>query len=99
MGKLIALVAVAVMASGERQTIAPGDEVPELSDHDRKELLASGCVVDIDQQDKAEQARRKQEAKDGAAFKESRRAVLAQQESTQVAEVPEGPKGSKAGSK
>lgn len=42
MSKLIALVATAVMVEGVRTTIQPGQELPDLHEHDARELTASG---------------------------------------------------------
>ena len=39
MSKLIALVATAVMVAGVRTVIQPGEELPDLSAHDERELL------------------------------------------------------------
>lgn len=44
MSKLIALVATAVMVGGERTVIQPGQELPDLSKHDERELLQSGAA-------------------------------------------------------
>ena len=44
MSKLIALVATAVMVGGERTVIQPGQELPDLSTHDERELLQSGAA-------------------------------------------------------
>ena len=42
--KLIALVATAVMVDGKRTVIQPGEELPDLSTHDERELVASGAA-------------------------------------------------------
>ena len=42
--KLIALVATAVMVAGVRTVIQPGEELPDLSKHDERELQGSGAA-------------------------------------------------------
>lgn len=44
MSQLIALVATAVIINGERTVIQPGKPLPELSDHDARELVQSGAA-------------------------------------------------------
>ena len=41
---LIALVATAVMLDGVRTIIQPGEKLPDLSEHDARELLQSGAA-------------------------------------------------------
>lgn len=55
MSKLIALVATAVLINGERTIIEPGQELPDLSEHDAQALTASGAAENQD--DKAAQAK------------------------------------------
>lgn len=43
---LIAMVATAVMIGGQRTVIQPGGELPELTEHDENELLASKSASD-----------------------------------------------------
>ena len=44
MSKLIALVATAVLVDGVRTVIEPGQELPDLSAHDQRELLQAGAA-------------------------------------------------------
>ena len=55
MSKLIAMVATAIMMNGERVIIQPGQELPDLSEHDARELTASGAAEN--QEDKAAEAK------------------------------------------
>lgn len=55
MSKLIAMVATAVLVDGVRTIIQPGQELPDLSEHDTRELTASGAAEN--QEDKAAQAK------------------------------------------
>lgn len=70
MSKLIAMVATAVLIGGERTIIQPGQELPTLSEHDARELTASGAAenpADTADLDKAEALAAKQAAADFAA--------------------------------
>lgn len=83
--KLIAAVATAVMVAGVRTVVQPGEELPEMSKHDEAEALASGTAVDpalIDRKTHLAAAAEKQAKKD---FDESRKAVVAQQDSVKAA--------------
>lgn len=44
MSKLVALVATAVLVDGVRTVIEPGQELPDLSAHDQRELLQAGAA-------------------------------------------------------
>lgn len=44
MSKLVALVATAVLVDGVRTVIQPGQELPDLSAHDERELLQAGAA-------------------------------------------------------
>lgn len=74
---LIALVALAVVAGGTRQTIQPGEPVPELSPHDERELLASGAIQDLDAVAAQELRDAKTEAAARTAFDRARADVAA----------------------
>lgn len=85
MSKLIALVATAVMVDGVRTVIQPGEELPDLSAHDERELLQSGAAenpVDTAAQAKAD-ARAKAAA--DAEFQATRQQVQQAQASTAAA--------------
>lgn len=82
MPKFIAKVVVALMVDGVRTEIQPGQEVPELSDHDAKELKASGSIEDTDETTAQEKADARDEAKASRAFEAERKAVQAAAAST-----------------
>ena len=82
MSKLIALVATAVMVGGERTVIQPGQELPDLSTHDERELLQSGAAENP--ADTAAQAKADARAKAAAdaEFEATRQQVQQAQAST-----------------
>ena len=82
MSKLIALVATAVMVAGVRTVIQPGEELPDLSAHDERELLQSGAAENP--ADTAAQAKADARAKAAAAaeFEATRQQVQQAQAST-----------------
>ena len=82
MSKFIALVATAVILNGVRTVIQPGEELPELNEHDEKELLASGAAMDPEKQAASEKARKQEDALALRKFQEAREKVQAAQEST-----------------
>ncbi len=81
-GNLIALVATAVIVDGQRITLEPGQELPELSAHDAQELLASGAAMDPRQQAATEKQKQQEEALMLQSFREARERVQAEQAST-----------------
>ena len=87
MSKLIALVATAVMVGGERTVIQPGQELPDLSTHDERELLQSGAAENP--ADTAAQAKADARAKAAAdaEFEATRQQVQQAQESTAPAKA------------
>ena len=84
MSKLIALVATAVMLNGVRTVIEPGEELPDLSRHDAKELLDSGAAIDPAAQATTEKARKQEEAVAQRAFQEARQRFQEERASTTV---------------
>ena len=85
MSKLLALVATAVMVAGVRTVIQPGQELPDLSAHDERELLQAGAAenpADTAAQAKAD-ARTKAAA--DAEFEATRQQVQQAQASTATA--------------
>ena len=86
MSKLIALVATAVMVAGVRTVIQPGEELPDLSAHDERELLQSGAAENP--ADTAAQAKADARAKAAAdaEFEATRQQVQQAQASTAAAE-------------
>lgn len=81
MSKLIALVATAVIVNGERTVIQPGQELPELPEHDAQTLQASGAASDPAKDKAAAKAHDAAEAKGAEEFAAARAAVQAQQDS------------------
>ncbi|VFR54780.1 hypothetical protein BRI6_1099 [plant metagenome] len=92
MAKLIAQIPVAAFVDGKRVEIPPGEEVPGLSDHDARELVASGAVIDPTAVAAATRKAGQAEAKARRAFEEERSAVIQAQESTRV-DLPADPAG------
>ena len=86
MSKLIALVATAVMVGGERTVIQPGQELPDLSTHDERELLQAAAAENP--ADTAAQAKADARAKAAAdaEFEATRQQVQQAQASTATAE-------------
>jgi hypothetical protein len=87
MSKLIAMVATAVMLAGVRTVIQPGEELPELTPHDARELTASGAAENQD--DKAAQAKADARAtkQADAEFAAARERVQQEQASTADPEI------------
>lgn len=84
MSKLIALVATAVVVNGERTIIGPGQELPELSSHDARELLKSGAAENPANTAALAKADALAEAAAQREFQEARDRVTAAQASTAV---------------
>ena len=83
---LIAMVATAVIVNGVRTVIQPGEALPELPEHDEKELLESGAALDPEAQAATEKARKQEEQFAQQAFQEARERAMAERASTAVAE-------------
>jgi hypothetical protein len=83
MSKLIAMVATAVMIDGQRTVIQPGEELPELPQHDVQELTGSGAAVDPAKVKDAEAAAELTRVAAGRHFEKEREAVKAAAASTQ----------------
>ena len=84
MRKLIAMVATAIILNGERVIIQPGQELPDLSEHDARELTASGAAENQD--DKAADAKADAKAvkQADAEFVAARKRVQQAQDSTKA---------------
>jgi len=82
MPKFIAKVTVVIMVEGVRTEIQPGQEVPELSDHDARELKACGAIEDPDETAAQEKGDARDKAKAARAFEAERKAVQAATQST-----------------
>ena len=83
---LIAMVATAVLVNGVRTIIQPGEALPELPEHDEKELLESGSALDPDAQAASDKARKQEEQFAQQAFQEARERAMAERASTAAAE-------------
>ena len=81
MSKLIARVVVTVMVDGARRDFQPGEELPDLPEHDVTALKAMGAAEDPDETAQAEKALAAKERRAQADFKSARAAVQAQQQS------------------
>lgn len=88
MSKLIALVATAVMVNGERTVIQPGEELPELSKHDTRELVDSGAAQDSAATAASEKAAKKEADAAAAEIEAARQRVKAEAESTAAPATP-----------
>lgn len=75
MSKLIALVATAVFINGARTVIEPGQELPELSEHDARELVASGAAQDPAVEAAQAKADKRAAAQGAAEFEAARQRV------------------------
>lgn len=82
MSKLIAMVATAVLVNGERTVIEAGQELPELSAHDARELIASGAAKNPDDDAALAKADKRAVRKADAEFEAVRQRVRDEQAST-----------------
>lgn len=78
---LIAMVATAVMVNGQRTIIQPGQELPELPEHDEKELVESGAALDPAAQAASDKARKQEEQFAQQAFQDARERAMAEKAS------------------
>lgn len=81
---LIAMVATAVIVNGNRIVIQPGQELPELPEHDEKELLDSGAALDPEALAASEKARKQEEQFAQQTFQEARERAIAERASIAV---------------
>ena len=79
---LIAMVATAVLVNGVRTIIQPGEALPELPEHDEKELLESGAALDPEAEAATEKARKQEEQFAQQSFQEARERAMAERAST-----------------
>lgn len=89
---LIAMVATAVIVNGERIVIQPGQELPELPEHDEKELLDSGAALDPEALAASEKARKQEEQFAQQTFQEARERAIAERASIAVDEPADASK-------
>lgn len=78
---LIAMVATAVMVNGHRTIIQPGQELPELPEHDEKELVDTGAALDLEAQAASDKARKQEEQFAQQEFQKARERAMAEQAS------------------
>ncbi len=88
MSKLIALVTVVAYVAGVRQEFAPGSELPELPEHDVKELKRMGSIEDLDETAALNKAQAKATVKASADFEAERKAIRAASESIEPSPAP-----------
>lgn len=93
MSKLIALVATVVLVDGQRTLIQPGQELPELSEHDARSLTASGAAENPDDTAAQTKADARSAKQADAEFAAARERVQQAQASTEAA--PKKPAGKK----
>ena len=97
MSKLIALVATAVLIGGVRTVIQPGEELPDLTKHDERELLASGAAQNPEDVDAEQRAADREVQAAGQDFEDARARVQQAAESTATAGAPsDAPVGEQA---
>ena len=84
---LIAMVATAVFVNGVRTVIQPGEALPELPEHDEKELLESGAALDPEAEAVTEKARKQEEQFAQQSFQEARERAMAERASTASADT------------
>lgn len=82
MSKLIAMVATAVLIDGVRTIIQPGQELPDLSAHDARELTASSAAKNPDDEAALAKADAKTAKQADAEFAAARQRVQQEQAST-----------------
>ena len=81
---LIAMVATAVLVNGVRTVIQPGEALPELPEHDEKELLESGAALDPEAEAATEKARKQEVQFAQQTFQEARERAMAERASIAV---------------
>lgn len=84
MSKLIAQVPTAVDVDGERVIIQPGQELPDINEHDATELTKAGAAVDKQDEKDQQAEEKKAKAKAQAEIDAARQKVEAAQASTQT---------------
>ena len=82
MSKLIAMVATALLVDGVRTVFQPGEELPDLNKHDRKELVESGAAEDSAVKAADEKAAKKEADEAAAEIEAARQRVKAEAAST-----------------
>ena len=82
MAKLIAMVATACIVKGVRTIIQPGQALPELTEHDARELTASGAASNPEDDAALTKAAKLEAAQGAAEFAAARKRVTQEQAST-----------------
>lgn len=85
---LIAMVATAVIVDGKRTIIQPGQELPEIPEHDEKELVESGAALDVAAKAATDKAKQQEEQFAQQEFQRAREAAMAREASTAKPEAP-----------
>lgn len=85
---LIALVATAVMVDGVRTVIQAGEELPQLSPHDARELIASGAAENPEDTAALAKQAKRDAFDEHKEFEAARAKVQEKQESTASASDP-----------
>lgn len=85
---LIAMVATAVIVDGKRTIIQPGQELPEIPEHDEKELVESGAALDVAARAATDKAKQQEEQFAQQEFQRAREAAMAREASTANPEAP-----------
>lgn len=91
MSKLIALVATAVLVDGVRTVVEPGQELPGLNPHDRRELLQAGAAENPADTAAQAQAQANAAAAASAEFEAARQQVLESRQSTDPEKAAKAP--------
>lgn len=85
---LIAMVATAVMVGNQRVVIQPGQELPEIPEHDEKELVESGAALDVAAKAATDKAKQQEVQFAQQEFQRAREAAMAREASTAKPEAP-----------
>lgn len=80
--KLIAVIATALMVGGERKVFLPGQELPDMNEHDARELEARGAIKSQATESAKDKAAAQQQAQNNAELEAARQKVQAAQAST-----------------
>jgi hypothetical protein len=93
----IALVNVALIVNGERRNFKPGEQLPELPEHDEEALIASKSIKDSAAENTAARATASEQRKGDMEFQEARLRVQAEADSRKSVDVSDVGGGTDAG--
>ncbi|QNK69196.1 hypothetical protein [Variovorax sp. PAMC26660] len=93
----IALVNVALIVNGERRNFKPGEQLPELPEHDEEALIASKSIKDRTAESNAARASASEQRKGDEEFQEARLRVQAEADSRKAVDVSDAAAGTGAG--